>query len=193
MSGELNPQITQMERQQIDDIPNIPTGPEDAGLIAGFGQLVQRVAQLEAQMQGLLDGQQVASDRTPAAEEAAEKTDPVIVGAWCEAPLPLRLKFVRDLLPAEHPLQPVLKEAVGLEELRGSGGELETWLTGYPSLFADAVDRFEKQPACGPSIVERLAAETLREMRQGFETTVEAMGIEWIQPAAGAVIGEEYE
>jgi hypothetical protein len=236
MSGEeLNPQISQMT--QMEAYNNGVVSParssvgDDEDLVAGFSQLVSRVAHLEALVHGLLNGEHLASelsrptgrlaagprdgdfippsptadvasaasnissaivsDQTLSADVPVASLSLTIDRVWREAPLPLRLKFVRELLPAEHPLQPVLKEVVGLEELRGQ--ELETWLTGYPSLFADAVDRMEVQPACGDGISETLAVATLQEARQIFEVTIESMGIEWIQPAPGTMIGEEHE
>jgi hypothetical protein len=238
MSGtELNPQISQIS--QISQ-PNAVQGSavaappgqgeRDAELAAGFSQLVQRVARLEALVNEVIHRDQRVSGvsrpaerstadlsgeaaRSPVSEEpgvilSAERMeahslaaggtgnrpeDAALLQAWHGAPLPLRLKFARELLPADHPLQPILQEAVGLEELRCKANELETWLNGYPSLFADAVERLERQPACGDGVAERLALTTLEEARQAFAATMAALGIEWIQPGAGAVIGEECE
>ena len=189
-----------------------PSGEDDVMLVSGFGQLVRRVARLETMLLGLLNGQDQACSpsaafaaehgvcRTraaltpgppPAGRPVLDRLSQAIDPAWRQSPLPLRLRFVRDLLPADHALQYVLKEAAGLEELRGR--DLETWLTGYPSLFADAVERLETQPEYASGIPEELAAVTLLEARRVFEDTIQAMGIEWILPVPGDHIGDEHE
>jgi hypothetical protein len=194
------------------------TSNRDADLVAGFGQLVQRVADLETAVQSLLAGGAVQAALPPTPGQSAVGTslteplpdgetgspspgpmpepapppDPV-VQAWHSAPLALRLKFVRELLPAETPCQAALKEAQGLEDLRHNGRELETWLTGYPSLFADAVERLEARMPCGDGPPAELAQAILNEARQIFAAEVVALGIEWIVPTVGAGIGAEHE
>jgi molecular chaperone GrpE (heat shock protein) len=207
LSGEeLNPQISQMTQINADGETSAaatrPPAPADEALAAGFERLVQRVAHLEQLFQEFQNGasdisspatSSVHADSPLLPEDHPTGQDAAIQQAWRDAPLPLRLKFVRELLPTDHPLQPVLKEAFSFEELRRNGRELETWLTGYPSLFADAVDRLERQPDCSTTPAETLAIETLGEARQTFAAAMEALGIEWILPTAGAVIGDEHE
>ena len=122
--------------------------------------------------------------------------------AWESAPVILRLKFVRELLPENHGLQNVLKEAAALEELRRRGHDLEAWLSNYPALFADAMqalfdngiklaiekaDRGETQPA------EILAAQALQDTRDALVSTLQALGLKWIMPEPGEPISADHE
>jgi hypothetical protein len=189
---------------------NAPTG--DADLVAGFGQLVGRVAALEMAVRSLLAGSASQADPSSVDEEPAGQTSPAapspevatdalsasplpapILRAWEGASLALRLKFVRELLPAENPCQMVLKEAQGMQELCRNGRELETWLTGYPSLFADAVERLETCVPCGDGPAPELARALLDEARQLLLTEVAALEIDWILPTVGADIGADHE
>jgi molecular chaperone GrpE (heat shock protein) len=122
---------------------------------------------------------------------------------WQSAPLTLRLKFVRELLPDEHQLQAMLKEASALEDLRKRGRDLETWVANYPSLFADAMQSLESgtgfqataQHTAEHKIepVEILAIQTLEEAKSTLSGTLQALGITWIAPAPGDMVQSEHE
>ncbi|MCW3054103.1 MAG: hypothetical protein JWN14_3273, partial [Chthonomonadales bacterium] len=121
--------------------------------------------------------------------------------AWESAPVILRLKFVRELLPENHRLQNVLKEAAALEELRRRGHDLEAWFTKYPPQFADAaqtlldsgikleieIHQGETQPA------ELLAARALQDTRDALASTLQALGLTWIAPEPGEPISADHE
>ena len=121
--------------------------------------------------------------------------------AWQSAPLTLRLKFVREILPDSHALQNVLKEAAALEELRRRGHDLETWLINYPALFADAAqalvsggsDDAPEHPVLETDPAGTLASQALHEAQAALETTVQALGITWVAPAPGDAVLTEYE
>lgn len=138
-----------------------------------------------------------ASHRTPGPTLRAPSP---IVSVWSAAPLGLRLRFARDLLQADHPLQSALKEAAALEDLRGRGSDLEAWLTNYPSLFVDAISRVGGgEEGRGVSdlpssdAAEALATETLAEARRALDACLAALGVEWIAPRPGARITDEQE
>ncbi len=120
---------------------------------------------------------------------------------WQFAPLTLRLKFVRELLPEGHFYHNVLKEAAALEELRLRGRDLETWLTNYPAMFADAVqsllsgvdeDAHEFDVLKAPP-VDIIAAQTLKAVQKTLEIDLQALGITWIAPSPGDAIMAEHE
>jgi hypothetical protein len=170
------------------------------------GALLSQLAGLETQGQEIakaIEGYAVQSvGALTACLETAEKArQEAYQQAWQSAPLTLRLKFVRELLPDSHALQNVLKEAAALEELRRRGHDLETWFTNYPALFADAAqallsgsggdaladEAFETDPA------NTLAGQALHEAQTALETTLQALGITWVAPAPGDAILADYE
>lgn len=185
-------QIAELEKQNQE------------ALIAVEAQAGQRLNALEARIEAAEGARQEAEKRVIDAEaqvvQERRKQD-VYKQAWQSAPLTLRLKFVRELLPESHALQNVLKEAVALEELRRRGRDLETWLSNYPALFAEAAqallsegiaqasdnDILETHPA------EILAVQTLQETRTTLESTLQALGIAWVAPAPGDPILAEHE
>jgi molecular chaperone GrpE (heat shock protein) len=173
-------------------------------------ELVQRVALLESRVAAL----EQSVHPTPQKEEGGrrkEESNPavpssflpsptqergeigVVEEAWRSAPLPLRLRFVQELLPKTHPVQAVLKEAAALEELRAESQALETWIASYPSLFAEAVERLAADVPPGESAAELLAVETLYEARRTLERGLSALGVEWVLPALGTRVTAEME
>ncbi len=162
-------------------------------------QSAQRWSALEAAE----EGRQKAVKRVLATAEQvlqARKQD-LYKEAWQSAPLTLRLKFVQELLPGNHALQNVLKEAAALEELRRRGHDLEAWLSNYSALFAEAAQALFSggtEPLIALQLSETppaeiLATETLHETRAALETTLQALGITWIAPAPGEPILAEHE
>src|SRR5262249_51049935 len=92
----------------------------------------------------------------------------------------------------DHVYQPMLKEALALEDLRRRGRDLEAWMTNYPALFVDAVLRLRaKEAADAPS--EALAAATLGEAEETLGACLQAMGLEWIAPQPGDAVTRDYE
>ena len=159
---------------------------------------------LEARIEAAESARQEAERRVMDAEAQVlqeRMRQDIYQQAWQSGPLTLRLKFVHELLPESHALQNALKEAAALEELRRRGRDLETWLSNYPALFADAVEALlsggdvadsereilETHPA------EILAAQTLHETREALDATLKALGITWIAPAPGDPILPELE
>ena len=112
---------------------------------------------------------------------------------WKATPLPLRLKFLRELLAEEHPYQPSLKEITSLEDLRQRGRDFEAWITQYPSLFVEAIGNLEIKSVPERSARILLTEQTLREARQTIETNLKAMGLEWVAPKPGEAITETQE
>jgi hypothetical protein len=168
-------------------------------------QSEQSMRTLEARIEAAESARQEAERRVMDAEAQLlqeRMQQDVYQQAWQSAPLTLRLKFVRELLPgSSHTLQNALKEAAALEELRRRGRDLETWLANYPALFADAAEALlsggdvaapareilEAHPA------EILAAQTLHETREALDATLKALGITWVTPAPGDPILPELE
>jgi len=169
-------------------------------------QAVQTLEEQTSQRLGTLESAEIvrqkAAQRMVAIGKAlheARKQD-VYRQAWESAPVLLRLKFVRELLPENHMFQKVLKEAAPLEELRRRGHDLEAWLTNYPALFADAAqslldscsalsraEQGEMQPA------ELLAARALQDTRDALASTLQALGLTWIAPTLGEPISADHE
>jgi len=126
-----------------------------------------------------------------------------IGSVWASAPLLLKLKFVREILPEEADLQPALREASALEELRQRGNELETWLVRYPALFADAAALLRSRASDNESAYRRgpaltLGMSTLAEAQEALDKQLVSYQIEWIAPSPGdqvtashEVVGEE--
>ncbi len=120
--------------------------------------------------------------------------------AWAAAPLVLRLKFVRDILPAESALQPALRQATALEELRHRGDELETWLTRCPALFSDAItlitDSSEVESGLDPAELDpavALGVSTIAEAQEALEKRLADIGVSWISSDAGERICSDHE
>lgn len=162
-------------------------------------QAAQRGSALEGRIEAAERARQEAERRVTDAEAQAlqaRRQQDVYKQAWQSAPLTLRLKFVRELLPDSHSLQNALKEAAALEELRRRGHDLEAWLSNYPALFADAAQALlsgEGAPAPETHPAEILAAQTLQETRAALETTLQALGITWVAPAPGDPVQTEHE
>jgi hypothetical protein len=167
-------------------------------------QSAQILRVLEARVEAAERTGQEAERRMIAAEaqvqEARQQQD-LYQQAWSSAPLTLRLKFVRELLPESHALQNGLKEAAALEELRRRGHDLEAWLSNYPALFADAAQALLAETAVADAEkalsethpAETLATQTLQETREALTTTLHALGIVWIVPRPGEPIQAEHE
>ncbi len=192
VAGALLSQLASLETQ----------GQEVAKAIAGYA--VQSVGTLTACLETAEKARREAEQRATEAEAQVARVvirQDAYQQAWNSAPLTLRLKFVRELLPDSHALQNVLKEAAALEELRRRGHDLENWFTNYPALFADAAqallsgsggnalahEELETDPA------NTLAAQALHEAQTALETTLQALGITWITPALGDAIRADYE
>jgi len=162
-----------------------------------FARLNREVMRLSTRLRRIekaLGVGQAAAGKSPNTEHQAPST---VTSAWQSAPLLLRLRFAQELLHADHPLQPALKDAAALEDLRRRGRDLEAWLTNYPALFVEAVSRvgvWECAHSHTPgSAAETLAAETLAEACQTLDASLAALGLEWIAPEPGSPITEEHE
>lgn len=170
----------------------------------------QAVQALEAQSAQRLSALEAAEEvRRQAVKRVVETAEQVIQArkqdtyrqAWQSAPLTLRLKFARELLPDSHALQNVLKEAAALEDLRRRGHDLEAWLANYPALFADAAHALFSGGVApiidlklsDTSPAEILATETLHEVRAALESNLQALGITWIAPLPGDPVLSEHE
>lgn len=117
-----------------------------------------------------------------------------LADAWAMAPLALRLKFARELLPEECALQPALRQACAIEDLSRRGTELETWLVGYPSLFADAVQLLaDGVMYSGDTAPQALGISTISEALTTVRLTVKQFGVEWITPRPGGILGSEHD
>ncbi|HLJ56393.1 MAG TPA: hypothetical protein VKT77_15245, partial [Chthonomonadaceae bacterium] len=176
---------------------------------AGKSAAAAAEVRLAARIDGLAERQEraepileAAERRAAAAETGARKTrmeHATYHDAWNAAPLTARIRFVRELLAETHTLQPVLKEVAALEDLRRRGAELETWLTNYPSLFADAVQaidagqaqRSEAHEPANP--VEALAGRTVSDARIALDAALQALGVTWVDPAPGDAVTSEHE
>jgi molecular chaperone GrpE (heat shock protein) len=167
-------------------------------------QSAQILRALEARVEAAERAQQEAERRVMDAETQvlqARAQQDVYQQAWQSAPLTLRLKFVRELVPESHSLQNVLKEAAALEELRRRGQDLEAWVSNYPALFADAAHALLSEhtaAALDKKLLETypadiLAAQTLQETREALEATLQALGITWVVPAPGDPVLTEHE
>ncbi|MCW3096377.1 MAG: hypothetical protein JWL77_1995 [Chthonomonadaceae bacterium] len=167
-------------------------------------QSAQILRALEARVEAAERAQQEAERRAMDAEAQvlqARAQQDVYKQAWQSAPLTLRLKFVRELLPESHSLQNVLKEAAALEELRRRGHDLEAWVSNYPALFADAAHALLSERTAGTldkklletNPADILAAQTLQETREALEATLQALGITWVVPAPGDLVQAEHE
>lgn len=165
---------------------------------------VQGLSALEVRIETAESGRQEAEKRVTDAEAQVlqeRKRQDVYKQAWQSAPLTLRLKFVRELLPGSHSLQNVLKEAAALEDLRRRGHDLEAWLSNYPALFADAAQALLTGGSAGApesSVLdthpaEVLAVQTLQETQAALETTLQALGVAWVAPAPGDPVLPEHE
>jgi hypothetical protein len=117
---------------------------------------------------------------------------------WANAPLILRLKFVRDILSDESVVQPALRQACAFEELRQRADELEIWLMRYPSLFADAVALLNSCTAeCETTVyldpAAMLAMETIIEVQKALARKLTECGIDWVPAEPGETITSNHE
>jgi molecular chaperone GrpE (heat shock protein) len=159
-------------------------------------------SRVDAAETGRLEAEHRAADAQSEADHVRGSLD-TYRQVWQSAPLTHRLKFLRELLPEEHRLQPVLNEASALEDLRKRGRDLETWLVNYPSLFADAMQSLETgtqsitagaHPAGSkPEAVDILALQTLEEAKTTLSGALQALGITWIAPSPGDLVLSEHE
>jgi len=157
---------------------------------------VQHLESIATRMQNLEETfltlqQQMSADaqRTRHAAESLQFTH----DAWYAAPLKLRLQFASNTLPSEHFLQPALKGAVELEDLRRRGNDLENWITRYPIPFADAIRVIKGVAQTGACAPEHLAIISLQEAEQALETALQALGLKWITCASGDRVTQECE
>jgi molecular chaperone GrpE (heat shock protein) len=101
------------------------------------------------------------------------------------------------VLPPDHPLQAALQEAAGLADLCRSAEELEAWIDGYPTVFAEAASRLAAGPDEPGNEAALLARHVLDSVRELLDAQVRALGIEWVTPRPGdptgdgEVVGEE--
>ncbi len=184
------------------------TADMEAGYRTADAAVTERLEERFAALSGAIERAEAA--RAEAEKRALEaETQAVYVRAhhdayrqaWQAAPLLMRLRFVRELLPAEHSSHSALKEAAALEELRRRGQDLETWLTNYPSLFADAMQSLDAgteaddtaPDAAETDPVEILAAQTAADARAVLESALQAMGVTWIAPSPGDAVLAEHE
>ena len=183
----LQSQIAELERYSHQAIQALET------------QTDLRLSTLEATEKLRLQAMQRLAENREALTQARKQD--VYRQAWESAPVLLRLKFVRELLPENHAFHNVLKEAAALEELRRRGHDLEAWFTKYPPQFADAAQTLlesgikleieihpgETQPA------ELLAARSLQDTREALASTLQALGLQWIAPEPGEPISADHE
>jgi molecular chaperone GrpE (heat shock protein) len=158
---------------------------DSARLAEEVTRLGERVAALEtvtARVSRALDGHTVD----------AEARRELLQRIWLAAPLVVRLEFAAGVLEPTHGCQAVLQEASELVELCHKG-DLDAWLTNYPSLFADAVARLCVSPSEGTGDAGRLVREVLGETRELLDRHLQALGVEWIGPEPGAEIADEHE
>jgi molecular chaperone GrpE (heat shock protein) len=150
------------------------------------------LARLET-FNGMLEAAPAHVEEAEQCDEAEQKRRNLFETVWQRSPFTLRLNFARELLDPEHPYQSVLREATEMEALRRKGKDLESWMSAYPSLFADAVSRLTP-PACeNAEAPEELVQEILAQAREVLDRDLEAMGVEWIAPRAGEPIGRDQE
>ena len=192
VAGTLLSQVAELETRYQE---------ADAAVEARVMQSVDAlIARIETAENARLEAEQRALDAEAGALREKARED-IYREAWRSAPLTLRLKFVRELVPDSHSLQDVLKEADALETLRLRGRDLETWLTNYPALFADAVQALvsgvrEKTHTLDVLVAHPaylLAAKTLQDVETTLETTLQALGVTWIEPSPGDPITPEHE
>ena len=202
-SDKIEQRIDGLEEALQGQIADIETGYKTAAA-AVESRLMDRVLAVVTAIEGAEAARAAAEKRALDAETQANYVrihQDAYRQAWQAAPLILRLRFVRELLPAEHASHNVLKEAAALEELRRRGQDLETWLTNYPSLFADAMQSLDAGAGANvaaPSAhdtnpVDILAAQTVSDARAALETTLQAMGVTWIAPSPGDSVLAEHE
>ena len=198
--------LQDVEEMLLSQIAYLETQNQKA-VAAVESRLMQSLHALTARVEASESARLTAEQRTREAEAHALKIgtqQDVYKQMWLSAPLTLRLKFMRDLLPEDHALQNVLKEAMALEELRRRGRDLETWVTNYPALFAEAAQALisgaEGNAAAPDNSVDSethpvytLTTQTLQEAQTTLETTLQALGLTWIAPAPGDPILAEHE
>jgi len=201
-SDKIEQRIDGLEETLQGEIAELETGHK-AGLTEVEARLNARMEALAAAFDNVETARAEAGKRALDAEAQAKHAlthHDAYRQAWQSAPLISRLRFVRELLPPEHGMQNMLKEAAALEELRRRGQDLETWLTNYPSLFADAMQSLVAGAAAADAAlasaetnpVDILAAQTAVEARAALEATLKALGITWITPSPGdAVLAEQ--
>ena len=124
---------------------------------------------------------------------------------WETAPLRVHLTFARDLLDREHPLRPVLEEAIKLDGVRQKRVEFEGWIESYPLLCVESATRLRFDPAIQTieargiiSPIERLALDVRARAEYALEANLQELGVQWISPQLGepvsdncTVVGEE--
>ena len=70
---------------------------------------------------------------------------------------------------------------------------MEAWIEKYPSQFADSMTRIYLAAEFGNSAAEGLARKTLNDARETLESSITALGLEWISPQTGDPITTEHE
>ncbi len=129
----------------------------------------------------------------------------LISQVWFSTSLRMRIEIVRVLLPDSNSLQQSLKQAAALEELRARDNSLVSWLTDYPSLFADSWLSLTSNSCscvsfmsdckseCILQTVDNLAIQVLTETIDELQSSLSLAGLEWIAPAIGDVLTNEME
>jgi molecular chaperone GrpE (heat shock protein) len=176
LETRLSTQLAELETRLTADV---------AKLRSGCGEMWQRLDQLQAELRAALP----ALHEEQRAE--AERRD-LFREVWEGAALPVRLAFEQVALAREHPLQGALREAAALVDLWRKGGELESWVSGYPVLFLEAWEKLSPAVDATSGAAELLARETLAEVRSLLENTLRARGIEWVAPRPGEPVNEAH-
>jgi hypothetical protein len=155
--------------------------------------MTDRYAELTARLEALeatVAQHSVALGRVPPSQAVTD----VLRTVWDASPLAARLTFVRGVLPADHPRQSALTEAAGLVELAASPEGFNTWITGYPALFADASAKLATIVAAQPDDdADALAREVLAASRERIAAVLAAAEVTWVAPRPGEPVGGECE